>query len=177
MKNKKFFTTRLLSFMLLTAFLFSCSAQRYSVNELNDLLTNERITSPNAIFSVLRPHDWRGIYENKYNSAEIWLVKDDYSETLSLNRISLTKTTDVSVLLDAAIKYREINYGSELRDLQRITEIIDEEKIPGFKYANKKGKNVFTYLYTRNNFFVEATLTTSKNEVDPVVFAVLNSIK
>lgn len=169
---------RLSEFFLIAAFLFSCSSGNYySERELKDFLTNERIYSQTGEFSVLKPYDWNSVKENKFNSKDLWLVKDDDGETITLNKINAKPDVTEHDVLLALINYRKINYGGKLNGFEQTEVRIGNKILRGFKYADDSGKNVFVYLCKKNNLTVEAVYETELKSFSPVVLAVLNSLE
>ncbi len=168
---------RLWGFFLVAVFLFSCSAGGFSETELNSLLSNERVFARNAAFSVLKPYGWLNVAENKYDVAELWLVKNDYSETISLNKINAPEKTTLDEIFAAAVRYRKINYGNRLNGFEKLETKIGEKNFPGFEYTDDKGKNVFVYLCEEDEFFIELVYETPEKKRPTIALAVLNSIK
>ncbi len=167
---------RLWGYILVAVFLFSCSGG-FSIADLQEHLSNERVFARSGDFSALVPKDWLPVTENKNNSANLWFVKKDYSETISINKIIIPQGIGYEEIFTVAVNYRKINYGGELKELKKFDVEIDGKKIKAFSYEDAEGKNVFVYLSAMKNFFLETVFSSNENEQSLVALAVVGSLK
>ncbi len=172
------FIKRLFSSILIAVFLFSCSSyQIFYTSELNKYLEPNRAYNYISSFSVRIPKGFFQVNDNRFYASDIWLVKKNYSETISVNKINTEKIFDESDVLDLLIKFRKMNYQQKLKNFNKFTFSIERKKIRGFKYVNNKNRYIFVLLYKVGKNFFEIVYTKNNDTFSSIPLAVINSLK
>ena len=73
--------------ILFLTFLFSCSGPS-SLYKFDTILTTDAAVSPTTGLQVNIPRGWFTAEDNQDKKIDLWLVKDDYSSTISFVRIN-----------------------------------------------------------------------------------------
>lgn len=160
------------------SFLISCSASKDEQISYDNFLLKEKITSNSKLFTISSPKKWFVAQENKTNSKDIWLIKDDYSSSITINPISVENnfTTFEDVLKFLKISKQVSDNPSKIENLEFNSRITT---IAGFKYTNSIGNLQTILLVYKNSRIFEAFLSekTLNQENLNTLLAICNSLE
>ncbi len=135
----------------------SCSVNKIYRKDFVKYLTNERTTSRNGNYSVNVPTGWFASKENGKNIIDLWLIKDDYSATISFVNIK-DDEIDLSKIVDNSLTFRKTN-GTVTDGTDKLLEYsFNEITAEGFSYIDKSNHPVTVFDIIKNNKIYEATL-------------------
>jgi len=137
----------------------SCSSNRYFQKDYNQYLTNERFPSKDKTFSVNIPSGWFGTKDNSKNVADLMIVKEDYSASIFINKISANQTASgLERFRNMAVSFRKANNNFRLDSLKLFDGFLDKYPYSGFSYIDKEKNSVSVYEIKKNNNIFEVTL-------------------
>lgn len=156
----------------------SCSSNRFFQEDFARYLTNQRFDSKDNSFSVNIPFGWFGTKDNSKNIVDLMLVKEDYSASIFINKISANQTdSGLERFRNMAVSFRKANNNFKLDSLKFFNGFLDKNPYFGFSYIDKEKNNVSVYEIKKNNNIFEATLINFernqnlKNSVIAVLFS------
>ncbi len=166
-----------------------CSTSVSTTNDSNYPLTNETARAQTSQLSVKIPHGWFNAIDNEFNYIDLWLVKNDYSETLNFVALNLkSKSPDelsndkLSSALQASKDFKIAKYGKALKEFS------DEERFElnkkwfvSYRYIDNLGRNVRVVVFEYGSKYYEVSAipmkTTDLSELYKIQNLVLTSIK
>ena len=176
---------------ILLMLLFSCSGSA-SLYESDYPLTSDAAYSESQKLTVNIPKGWFTADDNQENKSDLWLIKEDYSATISFTPI----------IFDEEIKDRYgnsnlseiVNYSKLSQKLAHLNEFIDLLKNESFEmngmkfsfyqFAGKHGNLYRVVVFEYSDHFYECIAAIKppqsnekKNEIFSIQNSVLNSIK
>jgi hypothetical protein len=143
-------------------------------------LTNERTTSRDGSFSVNIPNGWFASKENSKNVIDLWLVKNDYSATISFIKIKDRKL-NLSEIVKNSLIFRKTN-GAVTKGTEKLLDYtFDKISGQGFSYIDTNKRPVTVFDIIKGNNIYEATLinfSAEENNKENInaLFAVLFSL-
>lgn len=182
---------KLIISVILLLFLFSCSSST-SIYKSDYPLTSDIANSESQTLTVNIPKGWFTADDNQENKSDLWLVRDDYSATISFTPI----------IFDEEIKDRYgnsnlseiVNYSKlsqKLAHLNKFIDLLKNEsfemngiKFNSYQFAGKQGNLYRVVVFEYGDHFYECIAVIKppqsaekKNEIFSTQNSVLNSIK
>jgi hypothetical protein len=118
-----------------TLFFVSCSGPS-SLYNFDSELTSETVSSQTTTLKVNVPKGWFSALDNKDGKIDLWLIKDDYSASISFIRVNPDKETIKEVNKAGLQKIKE--YSQLNNKLAHRTSYIDLFKTENFDINGRK---------------------------------------
>lgn len=174
------------SFFLFAASLFvsGCSTSLSSIYYFDYPLTSTIAKSNSSQLQIQIPQGWIIAEDNAYKTADIWLVKEDYSATIKFEKVSLDEETIKSFSEDELGKIAELNkILVKVRFGKAFGGFTNEEifgnstrTFSAYQYADEKGQQIRTVLFKNNSQFYEVTAFALKSANPAEIFKTQNSV-
>ena len=119
----------------LSLLFFSCSGPS-SLYNFDAVLSSDLASSQTTSLKVSIPHGWFTAQDNKDNKIDLWLIKDDYSATISFLKINPDQATIKNLSRDGLNKIKE--YSKLNSKLAHRTSFIDLLKNENFELNGRK---------------------------------------
>lgn len=147
-------------------------------------LTNEVVKSGKSELSVALPREW---YIAESNRFELWLVKNDLSNTIIFQVLNLDDKTKselgkdpIPKLISYSKTFRSAKLGEKFVDLKKDELFeLNGRKFGAYEYADNKGyrKRVVLFKYNDNYYEVTTAVKPPIQEANvKEIFAMQNSI-
>jgi hypothetical protein len=157
--------TKLFLFIMLPLILSSCSGGLTSIYDSDSPLSDEIARSDKIPLTVTVPQDWFTAVDNECGCIDLWLIKNDYSETLkfvSLNLDSLSsariKTEGIAALAGLSKEFKKAKYGKDLKGFinEEIFEI-NKNEFAAYQYFDSENHNVRVVVFRFGSKYYECT--------------------
>lgn len=171
--------------MLLLIFLYSCSGPS-SLYNFDAELTSDIAVSRTTELKVNIPRGWFTAEDNENEKIDLWLIKDDYSATISFVRINFDEETLKELRKNKLKKIKEYSllnnqlvYRDKFVDLLKNESFeLDDREIEVYQFAGSK--NLYRVaVFKYQNVFYECTASLkpglNKEEISKI-FAVQNAV-
>ena len=136
------FFMKKISIALIGLIMFSCGGSSASVYKSAIQLTKENVHSKISGINVNLPLNWFAADDNECNCTDIWLVKNDYSNSISIRKINTDAKT-----LDDIIK-QGIGYAVYLSKMFVKSKLgINYDNFSGEETYNLNGRLLSSYQY------------------------------
>lgn len=178
------------AFYFFFALLFvSCSSSVPTTNDLNSLLSNETAKSQSSQLSVRIPNGWFTAADNQYNSIDLWLIKNDYSETLNFvplnidsKALSKLGSDKLTLAVQASKDFKMAKYGRALKSFSDEKPFeLNQKQFAAYKYTDDEGRDVRVVVFEYGSKFYEVSAipmkTSDISKLYRIQDSVLNSIK
>jgi len=151
---------------------------------VNSLLTNETAKSQSSQLSVRIPNGWFTATDNEYNYIDLWLIKDDYSETLNFIALNLdskslheTGNDELSSALQASKDFKTARYGKSLKGFTDEEHFeLNKKKFAAYRYTDEAGRNVRVVVFEYGSKFYEVSAIPIKTSDVTELYKVQNSV-
>ncbi len=164
--NRKEIVRNILSPALLVSILVvgGCSSGR-GISEYSRVLTNETVKANTTGLKIKVPAGWYTSVDNENNYSDLWILKDDRSETMNFTRLNIDGAAIKEAggdELEAALKYsrefKKISLGKDYGETGS-AEMADygNTKCAIYIYKNKYGAPIRTAVFKYGNQFYELT--------------------
>ncbi len=172
-------------FIFLSSLLFvRCSSSVTTTNDSNYPLTNEIAKSQTSQLSVKIPHGWFTATDNECNCIDLWLIKDDYSETLNFVPLNLdTKSSHemgndgLSSALQASKDFKIAKYGKSLKGFTDEEQFeLNKKQFAAYQYIDDAGRNVRVVVFEHGSKFYEVSAVPLKTNNLPELYKIQNSV-
>ncbi len=178
------------SITLLLIFLFSCSGPS-SLYNFDAELSSDLASSKTTNLKVNIPRGWFTADDNRSEKIDLWLIKDDYSSTISFIRINPDKETmqelgenNIKKIQDYSKLNNQLAHGDKFIDLLKNEFFeLNGRKFEVYQFAGKEFLyRVAVFFYKSNFFECIASVKPGPNQEEiskifTVQNAVLQSIK
>jgi len=164
--------------------LTGCGGGNASIYNSDYPLTNEIAKSKTSKLSVKLPAGWYAADDNENNFIDLWLVKSDYSATLSFIPLNVdpeaVKEADKSELesvLNISKTFKKAKYGTSLKAFTN-EEIfkINNDEYGAYEYTDSQNRLIRVVLLKFNNKYYELTAIPVKNQDAQELYKIQNSI-
>lgn len=144
---------------------YSCSTAVNSLYEFDYPLTSRKAYSKNTNISVSIPDGWFTAEDNECKCIDLWLIKDDLSQSLNFNIINTDEKTVSDIRekgLGSLTEYNMIfvraKLGSSFKGfLNEETFEMGKKQFYAYQYSDDSGRTVRVVLFGHNNRFYELT--------------------
>lgn len=177
-------------FLFLSSFFFvRCSSSVTTTNDFDYPLTNEIAESKTTRLSVKIPQGWFTATDNECNCIDLWLIKDDYSETLNFVSLNLdTKSRrepgsdGLSAALQASKDFKIAKYGKSLKGFTDEKHFdLNKKQFAAYQYIDDAERNIRVVVFEYGSKFYEVSAISLKtknlSELYKIQNSVLSSIK
>lgn len=157
---------------LLTLF-YSCSTTINSLYNFDYPLTSQKAYSKNTNISVNIPDGWFTAEENECKCIDLWLIKNDYSQSLNFTIINADDETRKNIHTNGILKLAEYSKlfvraksGNLFKGFFNEENFaIGKKQFYAYQYSDESGKNIRVVLFEHNNRFYELSAI-SNNSTD-----------
>jgi hypothetical protein len=162
-----------------------CGGGNSSIYSFDYPLTNETAKSKTSKLSVKMPSGWYTADDNENNFIELWLVKNDYSATLSFIPLNMDQETlkedtgksELETAISTSKTFKKAKYSSTLKAITN-EEIftIDTNQYGAYEYTDSQNRLVRVVVLKYNNRYYELTALPVKNQDAQELYKIQNSI-
>ncbi len=171
-------------FFFLSLLFVRCSSSVTMTNDSNYPLTNEIAKSKTTQLSVKIPQGWFTADDNECNCIDLWLIKDDYSETINFVSLNLDiksrhepGSDELSAALEASKDFKIAKYGKSLKgftDEERFE--LNKKQFAVYQYINDVGRNVRVVVFEYGSKFYEVSAIPLKSDNLSKLYKIQNSV-
>ena len=173
------------NFLILITFilLVSCSSVKESLYPTNYPLTKKSAKTEDGIIYVKVPKNWINVEDNKNNVLELWLVSEDFTNSINLTRLKYSeKLTDENYLSELK-KFSKLLVKAELgKSFELINEeeffVINDREFCSYSFTNDNNEIIRNVIFKVNDFYFELSAKkTSKSFLSiEELFNIQNSV-
>ena len=172
-------------FLFLSSLLFvRCSSSVTTTNDSNYPLTNEIAKSQTSQLSVKIPQGWFTATDNECNCIDLWLIKNDYSETLNFVSLNLDMKSlhemsndGLSSAVRASKDFKIAKYG---KSLKRFTDEkhfeLNKKQFAAYQYIDDAGRNIRVVVFEYGPKFYEVSAIPLKSNDLSELYKIQNSV-
>lgn len=169
--------------IFLIIFFYSCSTAIKSLYSFDYPLTSKKAYSKNSNISVYIPDGWFTAEDNECKCLEIWLIKNDYSQSLNFAVINTDEKTKRSIQKNGIAKlaeYNKIFVKTKLGNLfkgffKEENFVIGNKQFYAYQYYDNN-KVVRIILFEHNNRFYELTALSNDSDDSERLWVIQNSV-
>ena len=173
--------------IILVVVLVSCTSSRYSTYDSDYPLTNEIAKSKSGVLNVRIPQGWYSVLENDGKGIDLWLVKEDYSASLSFMAFNINSELQRSGNTLASI----LNFSKILKEktlIEPFKQVGEDESFrinsfncTGYKYYSNEGLLSRVVVFSYQEKYYELTAQPVKIESGASIeseelFSIQNSV-
>lgn len=170
--------------ILFAAVLVSCSSADKSIYDFDYPLTAEQAHSSSAVITVSVPGGWFSALDNDCNCRDLWLVKNDYTASISfsvINPDSLTRTgiakDELAGIAELSRDFKRIKYGEKFREYGSPESFsVNSIKFYSYQYYAAEGLPARVVVFKFNDRYFECSANYSSEDSGKELFAVQNSV-
>ena len=172
-------------FIFLSSLLFvRCSSSISTTNDSNYPLTNETAKAQTSQLSVKIPHGWFTATDNECNCIDLWLIKDDYSETLNFVPLNIDSKSlselgkdKLSSAVQASKDFKLAKYGKALKGFSDEKHFeLNQKQFAEYKYTDNAGRDVRVVVFEYGSKFYEVSAVPLKTNNLPELYKIQNSV-
>ena len=172
-------------FLFLSSLLFvRCSSSVTTTNDSNYPLTNEIAKSQTSQLSVKIPQGWFTATDNECNCIDLWLIKNDYSETLNFVPLNIDSKTfsnsgndKLLSALQASKDFKIAKYGKSLKGFTDEEQFeLNKKQFAAYQYIDDAGRNVRVVVFEHGSKFYEVSAVPLKTNNLPELYKIQNSV-
>ncbi len=184
-------TLKLITASSILIFLFACSGSS-SLYESDYPLTADISRAENESLTVNIPKGWFSAEDNKENKLDLWLIKDDYSATISFIPINLDSQTEGrygTISLNTIVEYSKLS--QKLAHMNSFIDLMKNESFEmnymqfrAYQFAGTNANSYRVVVFQLGDKYFECTAAVKPpqspeklKEIFSVQNAVLKSIK
>jgi hypothetical protein len=167
-----------------------CGGSNASMYNSDYPLTNELVKSRTSKLSAKIPTGWFAADDNECNCIDLWLIKNDYSATLSFISLNIDSTavkeeaskSELEKVLSISKTFKKAKYGSSLKTFSNEEFFANEKnQFAAYEYMDSQNRLTRVVLFRYNNKYYELTAVPVKDQPSQELYkiqnAVLSSIK
>ena len=173
--------------IILVVVLVSCTSSRYSTYDSDYPLTNEIAKSKSGVLNVRIPQGWYSVLENDGKGIDLWLVKEDYSASLSFMAFNINSELQRSGnTLESILNFSKILKEKTL--IEPFKQVGEDESFrinsfncTGYKYYSNEGLLSRGVVFSYREKYYELTAQPVKIESGASIeseelFSIQNSV-
>lgn len=172
------------AYVFISLLIYSCSASINSLYSFDYTLTSQKAFSRNTNISVNIPDGWFTAVDNEYNRIDLWLIKNDFSQSLSFTVINADEETKKNIQKNGISKlaeYSKISIRAELGNSFKgffNDENFDlgKNQFYAFQYNDKNAKTIRIVLFEHKNRFYQLTAISSGSNNYEQLWAIQNTV-
>lgn len=167
--------------LLILLFVTACGGGDLYINHYDELLTREKAYSKTSNIYVELPIDWFTAEDNECNCTDLWLVKKDYSASITFKKINID---DQSLLQSEPDKIAEYNklflrakIGNGFKGFsgEEIFEL-NGKNFSAYEYENEKDQLVRVVVFKHYDKFYECEAVTKNAAVKDDLIRIQNAV-
>lgn len=179
--NKKLFKNLSFGLIIIIA---ACSGRINSLYFSDYPLTTGKVSSQSGKFSVLLPKGWFIAEDNDLRINEIWLIKEDYSASISFIPINVDSSTADQLVLGGLQELKRLNIAFRKAKVGNASfSILNEEffqvndtEFFAYEYTTEDHAKIRVVLFKFNGKFYECSASSSNSQNSEELFNVQNTI-
>lgn len=173
------------SVIFFTLLLFtSCATSLNSLYSFDYPLTSQKAYSKNTNLSVNIPKGWFTAEDNECNCIDLWLIKDDFSQSLNFSIINVDEQTQNDIRKSGIQKLVEYNkiftrakFGKEFKGfLNEENFIIGDRQFFAYQYHDNRDKIVRVVIFQLDNLFYEFTAISKDSNNNEELWVIQNTV-
>ncbi|MDQ7817842.1 MAG: hypothetical protein RDU14_12525 [Melioribacteraceae bacterium] len=173
-----------LLFIVFVLLLHSCSAVVKSIYDFDYPLKSETAYSNNSNISVKIPEGWFTAVDNECNCIDLWLIKDDYTQSLNFTLINLdevtrneVKTSGIKRVADYCKIFVRVKLGNSFKGFSGEESFeLNGNLFFAYQYLDKDDKPVRVVVFEHQKRFYELTAISKESGNFEQLFSIQNSV-
>lgn len=169
---------------LLSVIVISCSAAVTSIYKFDYPMTPERAESLSGNFSAAVPQGWFTAVDNECNCRDLWIVRDDYSASISFSVIYMDSLTRAQIsgnelegIADISRDFKRIKFGKNFKEYGDPENFeIDSLKCSAYKYLDENNLPVRVVVFGIKEIYFECSANSTREISAAELFTVQNSV-
>lgn len=179
--NKKFFKYLSIGLIVIIS---ACSGRINSLYFSDYPLTSGKVSSQSGAISVLLPKGWFIAEDNEFRINEIWLIKEDYSASISFIPINVDSSTANQLVIGGLPELKRLNFAfrkakvgnAPLSFLNEEFFQVNHTKFLAYEYTGQGNSKIRVVLFKFKDKFYECTASSSNSQNSEELFNVQNTI-
>lgn len=163
---------------------YSCSSAIKSIYDSNYPLTAQKAYSKNTNISVNIPEGWFTAEDNDCNCIDLWLIKNDYSQSLNFAVINTDEKTKKNIQENGITKLAEYNkifvkakLGNSFKGFFNEENFeLGKKRFYAYQYLDNSGKSVRVVIFEYNKRFFELSAITSNSDSYEQLWVIQNTV-
>jgi hypothetical protein len=169
------------SFLTLTG----CGGGSASMYNSDYPLTNEIVKSKTSNLTVKIPAGWFAADDNECNCIDLWLIKNDYSATLSFISLNVDSTvikeesgkSEIETVLSISKTFKKAKYGNSLKAFTNEEFFTkDNNQFAAYEYMDSQNRITRVVVLKYNNKFYELTAVPVKDQPAQELYNIQNTV-
>lgn len=175
---------KLFSLILVFLAVYSCSTALKSLYKFDYPLTPLKAYSKNTNISVSIPDDWFTAEDNECKCIDLWLIKNDLSQSLNFTVINPDEKTVNKIRENGLSKLAEYNrifirvrLGNSFKGfLNEENFELGNRQFHAYQYLDDAGRRVRVVLFGHNNRYYELTAISKDSDNYEQLWVIQNSV-
>jgi hypothetical protein len=163
---------------------YACSTSLNSIYKSDYPLTQQRAFSKTANISVKIPAGWFTAEDNESKRIDLWLIRNDYKQSLNFSLIHLDEKTRKNIRQHGLKKLTEYNkifvkvkFGNSFKGfLQDEVFELNGKNFSAYEYIDKDGSRNRVVLFEHYNNFYELTAFSKEHGNNEQLWVIQNSV-
>lgn len=165
--------------------LTGCGGGNASMYNSNYHLTNEIVKSKTSMLTVKIPAGWYAADDNECNCIDLWLIKNDYSATLSFISLNVDSTavkeesgkSELETVLSISKTFKRAKYGNSLKAFTNEEFFTnDKNQFAAYEYIDSQNRATRVVVLKYNNKFYELTAAPVKDQPAQELYKIQNTV-
>jgi hypothetical protein len=170
--------------IIVFVFLFSCGGGVASIYETDYPLSKEIAYSKTSNLYVNLPSGWFTAEDNEYNCTDLWIVKDDYSESIAFKKINLDDDvlkeiggTGLDKITFYSKTFARVKLGKDFKNFynEEFFEI-NGKTFAAYEYLNKNQIPVRVVLFRQYDKYYESEAISKDADIIHELFKIQNTV-
>jgi hypothetical protein len=170
--------------LVVILYLNSCTTSLKSIYDFNYPLTSAIAYSYDSKISARIPEDWFTAIDNECNCIDLWLIKNDYTQSLNLTRLNLDDATKSEIkklgikkLVDYSKIFVRVKLGNSFKGFfnEEFWEI-NGNSFAGYQYLDKESIQVRVIVFEHGDRYYEFTAISKESGNFEQLFNIQNSV-
>ncbi len=170
--------------IILIVLLISCGGGEATINKSMPKLSGEKAYSKTSNLYVNLPADWFVAEDNECNCIDLWLVKNDYSASISFKKINFNNPGDFeneSNEVEEITKYSKAFVSAELEiQFQNLNDEktfqLNEKIFSAYRYKNQDEYFVRTVVFKHHGKYFECEAVSQNGDTAENLYNLQNTV-
>lgn len=170
--------------LIFVLYLTSCSTAFKSLYYFNYPLTPEIANSYDSQISVRIPEDWFTAIDNECHCIDLWLIKNDYTQSLNLTQINFDEAAmkeieklGINKLFDYSKIFVRVKLGNSFKGFFNEESFeINGNLFAGYQYLDSKNNPVRVIVFEYADRYYEFTAISKDSGDFELLFNIQNSV-
>lgn len=170
--------------LIIIVILYSCGSSSTSIYTSDYLLSNDKAYSKTSNIYVSLPQDWFTAEDNECKCTELWIVKNDYTASISFRKINIEPSilgefgeSEPEKVADYSKIFTRAKLGKNFDKFSgEETFLISGKKAAAYQYVNDKDQRVRVVIFKHFDKFYESEAISNGYKDLNELFRIQNSI-